>query len=373
MALSRSDVPRELLTRATIRGLVRMTIEEWGMIVVLLALVAVCPWWTYPVLLVPLAGRFHALGVILHDLTHMPLRSKSLGARFVEVLCGYPIASTLNAMRYHHLRHHRDSGMETDPYYKDGRHNALWWTLNVARGLGLIPFWTVRAVVGACAYQVRGLRNAYARIFLQDRSGADPRDSREVIDCARAEFGQVAFQAVVVAAIVAWPAAMVWGYVVPVSVTGLLSAWRVLIEHNYERVSDRRVETIIAITNDHHLNLWGALALAPRNIGYHIVHHVHPHVSLTALPMLRDWYASRHPDTYPGARAPVARRARTGRPTVPACSACSPRHQISPICMFRQAHVHGQGNLLHAAGRGRSRRTSGGVLPLQRLQPVDGT
>ena len=31
------------------------------------------------------------------------------------------------------------------------------------------------------------------------------------------------------------------------------------------------------------LDLAGALALAPRNIGYHIVHHVHPQVSLTAL------------------------------------------------------------------------------------------
>lgn len=298
-ALARRDVPRELLRPATIRDLVRMTIEEWSMIVALLVAIAIAPWWVYLILVVPLAGRFHALGVILHDLTHMPLRGKSPGARFVEILCGYPLATTLNAMRYHHLRHHRDSGMETDPYYKDGRQNVVWWTLNIARGLVLVPFWTVRAFLGSAAFVVPGLRNVYAHVFLQDRTPADLRDSREVIDCARAEFGQAAFQIGIIAAWVAWPGAILWGYVVPVSLAGLLAARRVLIEHNYERVADRRIDTILATTNDNHLGLAGAVALAPRNIGYHVVHHVHPQVSLTALPRLRSWYETRYPGIYP--------------------------------------------------------------------------
>jgi fatty acid desaturase len=302
-ALARRDVPRELLSPATVRDLVRMSIEEWAMIVALLVAIAFSPWWAYPVLVVPLAGRFHALGVILHDLTHMPLRGKSAGARIVEALCGYPIATTLNAMRYHHLRHHRDSGMETDPYYKEGRQNAAWWTLNIVRGLVLVPFWTLRALAGSIAFVVPGLRNVYAHVFLQDRTRGDLRDSREVIDCARAELGQVAFQIPVVAAFFAWPAAMFWGYGLPVSIAGLLAARRVLIEHNYERVADRRIDTILATTNDNHIDLLGAIALAPRNIGYHVVHHVHPQVSLNALPRLRAWYERRYPGIYP----PVAR------------------------------------------------------------------
>jgi fatty acid desaturase len=92
---------------------------------------------------------------------------------------------------------------------------------------------------------------------------------------------------------------VLWGYVVPVSIAGLLAARRVLIEHTYERTSDRRVETIIATTNDNHLGLLGALGLAPRNIGYHIVHHIHPQVRLEALPKLREWYVRAHPTSYP--------------------------------------------------------------------------
>ena len=300
--LARRDVPSALLAPPTVRGLLRMTAEEWAAIIALWGLMAVAPRWAYLLLLIPLAGRFHALGVVLHDAAHMPLRRKSVGIRIVEVLCGYPIASTLNAMRYHHLRHHRDSGMETDPYYKDGRKTALWWTLNLARGVILVPFWTARAVVGAIAFVVPAVRNTYAHVFLQDRTRADLTQSREVIDCARAEFGQVAVQAMIAALAVRWPSAILFGYVVPVTVAGVLSARRVLIEHNYERVADRRLETIVATTNDNYLGLLGRLALAPRNIGFHIVHHIHPQVSLEALPRLREWYARQHPEMYPRAR-----------------------------------------------------------------------
>jgi len=300
--LSRRDAPKELLEPAGVAGLLRMTLEEWGLIAALWTAIVVTPWWLYPAIAFVLAGRFHALGVVLHDATHMPLRRKTAGIRIVEVLCGYPIASTLNAMRYHHLRHHRDSGMATDPYYKAGRQNRVWLTLNILRGLALPPFWSVRAVVGAAASVVPRLRNTYAHIFLQDRTRDDLRLSREVIECAHAEWGQVGFQALIVLATLAFPRALLWGYIVPVSVAGLLAARRVLIEHTYERVANRQMETIINTTNDNHLGLLGAVGLAPRNIGYHIVHHIHPQVRLGALPRLRDWYARTHPDVYPPVR-----------------------------------------------------------------------
>jgi fatty acid desaturase len=300
--VSRRDVPRELLEPADEAGLVRMALEEWAMIAAAWIAIAATPWWLYPILTAVVAGRFHALGVVLHDATHMPLRKKTAAVRIVEVLCGYPIASTLNAMRYHHLRHHRDSGMHTDPYYKAGRQTVAWRTLNILRGLALPPFWSIRAVVGAFASVVPQLRNIYAHVFLQDRTKDDLRESPEVIECARAEWGQIAFQGLVVALAIRFPAAVLWGYIVPVSMAGLLAARRVLIEHTYERVTDRQIETIIGTTNDNYLGVFGALGLAPRNIGYHIVHHIHPQVRLGALPRLREWYAKRHPRLYPHAR-----------------------------------------------------------------------
>ncbi|MEP6692953.1 MAG: fatty acid desaturase, partial [Gemmatimonadaceae bacterium] len=289
--LARNAVPRELLAPASVRGLTRMTAEEWAMMISLWGAMAMAPRWLWPLLVLPLAGRFHALGVVLHDATHMPLRRKTAGVRAVEIFCGYPIASTLNAMRYHHIRHHRDSGMHTDPYFKSGDRGAWWWIRNtLLRGVVLVPFWSIRPLAGVVALVVPTLRNFYGRVFLQDKSGDDLRHSRELIDCARAELGQLAFLALVIAATVRWPLALTAGYLIPVVVAAVLAARRVLIEHNYERVSDRRVDTIIATTNDNHLGLLGAVMLAPRNIGYHIVHHIHPQARLESLPRLRAWY-----------------------------------------------------------------------------------
>jgi fatty acid desaturase len=204
-------------------------------------------------------------------------------------------------MRYHHLRHHRDTGMATDPYHKPGSHVAAWRVLQTLRGLALVPFWTVRALVGSVASFTPALRRPYARIFLQDPGREGLENSREVIECAQAEWGQLAFQAAVFVAVASVPGPFLWGYLIPVSIAGMLAARRVLVEHSHEPTLDRRLETILASTNDHSLGLIGALFLAPRNIGFHIVHHLHPQARLGALPALRDWYRGRMGTGYPPA------------------------------------------------------------------------
>jgi fatty acid desaturase len=303
LELTRSAVPRDLLRPGTLRGLLGMALEEWAVIAVSWLALALAPRtvqpWIYPALCLVLAGRFHALGVLLHDAAHLPLRRKSLAALAVEAFCGYPVASTIEAMRYHHLRHHRDSGTETDPYFKTGPQTALWWTLNVARGALLVPFWTVRAVVGALSLVVPSLRNVYGHVFLQDRTPSDLSRSTEVATCARADIGQLACQAAVVIALLLWPRPVTLGYVLPVTIAGLLSARRLLLEHTYERASDRRIETIIATTRDNHVDWLGRLLLAPRNVGCHIVHHIHPQVGLRQLPRLREWYREHHAELFP--------------------------------------------------------------------------
>ncbi len=289
--VTRSDIPKQLLVKPTVPKLLRMAGEEWLLLALIWAGMALAPAWAYPPLALLAAGRLHALGIILHDACHMPQRHKPLGMRLLELLCGFPMATTVNAMRYHHLRHHRDSGMPTDPYFKrnlQGR--PLLWTLNTLRGLLLIPFWTVRPVFGVLALLRPGMRNAYGRVFLQDRSGEELTHSRELLDCARADLWQLGFQALVISALVVAPRPLVFAYVIPVSLTGLTAAWRLLVEHNYEPATDRRLETIFRTTNDHHLRWVDKLLLAPRNIGYHVAHHIHPQVCLTHLPEVRAWY-----------------------------------------------------------------------------------
>lgn len=301
--LARSAVPRALLVPATQRGLLQMAVAEWVMLGAIWTAMALAPWWLYPVLALLAAGRYHALGVLMHDCSHMPLRGKDLRVHLLEVMCAYPMATTLEAMRYHHVRHHRESGMPGDPYFKANIAGRRWlYALNVVRGLALIPFWALRMPVGLLAVIAPRVRNVYGRVWLQDRSGQDLTGSREIVQCGKAELGQGIAHALLVAAALAWPGAMLWGYLVPVTITGVLSAWRLLEEHDYVPAHDRRLETILATTRDCHLGVWGALVLAPRNVGYHVVHHAHPQVGLRALPALRQWYLEHHADVYPAPR-----------------------------------------------------------------------
>lgn len=312
---SRRAAPPALLVRPTVPRLLRLALVEWAGIALGTAAMAALPTHGLALvgqlaLLVFVAGRYHGLGVILHDAAHMPLRGKTAATHALELLAGFPIGTTLNAMRYHHLRHHKDSGMPSDPYWKrDVDRRPLVWLAQWLRGVLLLPFWAVRAPFGALAWHVPALRGAYARVFLQDRSG-DPAigATREVAEAARAEHGQVLFQLALLAAALAAPRAFVHLYVAPLTLTGLLASYRLLCEHRYVRAADRRVETIVATTYDHHLGWLGRLVLAPRNIGYHVVHHLHPQVSLEHLPALRRWYV----DTYGAAYVDAARAAARG-------------------------------------------------------------
>lgn len=299
----RREVPRELLGKASIAGLLRQAAVEWGALVALWSLMALAPWWLDLPLMLLVAGRLHAFGVILHDATHMPLRGKDGPTRLLVVLVGYPIATTLEAMRYHHLRHHRDSGMPGDPYFKrDVDERPLVWLVQWLRGLLLMPFWTVRAPYGVLAWLVPSLRPGYARVFLQDRTRDDLRHSAEVAAAARAELGQVCFQIPLAAAFVLWPEVLAWHYALPATITGLLASYRVLCEHRYVPTTDRKLPTILATTCDHHLRGWEQIFFAPRNIGFHVVHHLHPQVAQEHLPALRAWYRARLGEAYPAPR-----------------------------------------------------------------------
>lgn len=298
-AVRRREAPAELLGRQSVRGLLWLTAQEWAMLAVLWLAMGYAPHALYPVLALLVAGRLHALGVIVHDAVHMPLRVKTLAVRVLEATAGYPVATTLDAMRYHHLRHHRDNGMPTDPYFKAGLHgNRMRWVLMWLRGILLIPFWNIRPLFGVLAFYIPSLRNAYGRLFLQDRSGRDLRDSAEVARCAREELGQLVFLFAVIALWIRFPVVL-YGFVIPLVATGLLASKRLLAEHNYLPAADRRVETIFATTCDHGLGILGAVLLAPRNVGCHVVHHIHPQVALQLLPRLRSYYLQRYPDLYP--------------------------------------------------------------------------
>ena len=105
-AIAIIGVPKELLATPTTFTLIRYALSDWSIIAAIWLLAPHTPGAFYPLWVVLLAGRIHALGVVLHDAIHIPRGPKTPALRVCEILAGYPIGSTINAMRYHHLRHH---------------------------------------------------------------------------------------------------------------------------------------------------------------------------------------------------------------------------------------------------------------------------
>jgi len=265
------------------------------------AAMALTPPVLMPLWVLVVAGRLHALGVLAHELVHQPQRRWPV----LQVLVAYPVLTTVRAMRYHHLRHHRHARMPGDPYLKAvlaGRPalRPLYWL----RGLGMAPLLVLRPPLGLLAWALPGLRTAYGRVFLLDVSSQSLRDSPEVLACARAELGQLGFLAAVGTLAAVWPWAVLWGYGVPALVAGSVATVRLLGEHPDVHAPDHSLESVFATTRDQGLGVLGTVLLAPHHIGFHVAHHLHPTAGMAHLPALRTWYRDRHPRLY-GDRAPI--------------------------------------------------------------------
>ena len=284
-------VPRELLGTPRLPRVMISALADWAAIAAIWLAAPHAPLWLYPIWVLLLAGRFHALGVVLHDAAHMPRVRKTPQFRMLEILAGYPVGTTVDAMRYHHLRHHRDLGLAGDPYLKPwvGASQLRFWLMSLRYFL-LVPLWVLRGFYGAVAAYVPALRNSYGRLFLQDRSGDDLTHSAEVITCAREDRWQTLFYACFAVLVMFRPRWSVAFYVIPLVIAGYLAGYRLLVEHTQEANDDRSVQSILRSTRNHHLGWLGRVLFAPHNVGYHVVHHLHPQAALENLPRLQNWY-----------------------------------------------------------------------------------
>lgn len=283
--------------QTTTTGLLRAALFDWAVIITAWMVMTATESVVVTVFaMLVIAGRIHALGAILHDACHAKIQRKSPQWYLVEALAGWPVSSTIEAMRYHHLRHHRYVGTVKDPYrpaplplFKGGLQPM---PLLYARGLLLPGWWTLRPLAGMLALVLPQVQTAYARLFLQDRSQQDLTHSTEIIRCAKADRVQLAAHLILLAAILTWQIPFLYTWLIPLHIAGVLNARRVALEHPpvtqgtlYEQpVPATEQANITASNSNGWLQKW---LLSPHNMGLHSEHHRYPRVAYRYLPKLK--------------------------------------------------------------------------------------
>ena len=298
------NIPEKLLIPTNINLLIRDAVFDYIVIFFSVLLYLNTVLFVKFILIIIIVSRLHSFGVIVHDLTHLSKNIRNIKVIVLEFLVGYPIGTSINAMRYHHLRHHKDNGMHTDPYFHHfenyKNNNFIVKFLNIMVGLFLIPSWILRSVFGGFCLFHENLQILYARIFLEHKGEISKKDLEEVIQCCRKDIVQAIYLSFLFFVIIKFAgiSLFIQLYFIPILITGVISYYRTMKEHEYTRVYDRKLSTVINITNDHNTKGFLKFLLAPRNIGYHIAHHLHPQVGYRHLKKIKDYYLKHNKEIY---------------------------------------------------------------------------
>lgn len=291
-SFKRPDVPKELLAGPSVPTLFFYVFFDWAIIIAASILMLNTTAYLYPLWVIIIAGRLHGLGVVLHELCHMNTNKKTFSVRILEVLSGYIIGSSANAMAYHHIPHHRNTLRDNDPYYKINKKctGLRRFFLSITKGMFFVPFWLTRTIVAPFALMFAKVRTPYARIFMQDVSKTDLSQSREVILCAKEDIPILLFHLLLLYLTITKFEFLIYCYYLVIPVAGIFCIYRLLIEHEYDIVENKSTYSMIECTFDHHTNLIERCFIGPHHIGHHCMHHIHPKAGLHVLPKLKKWY-----------------------------------------------------------------------------------
>lgn len=246
---------------------------QWGIIsAMMLFAVQVATWYSYLLAIVLIAGRQHALAVLMHDGAHgLLFRSRALNYLICNLFLAFPLFVSVRLYRSHHLRHHHylntaeDPDLDTRTAQQSGRQLALQFLRDM---LGLSVFYSVKTV---------GDWSILSRIGRKRRPDEEPLSGHECLLYA----AFLALTGAMLFAFDAWFGFIVLWLLPMITVLTALFRFRAIAEH----VGCRNTNALNASRTV--LPTWaGRLLLAPCNINYHLHHHLFPSVPHFNLPKL---------------------------------------------------------------------------------------
>ena len=227
----------------------------------------------YPLAIIMIAARQHALLIIMHDASHFRLvKNKYVNDIFSNCLLAYPMLIRTESYRDNHLEHHKHTNTDDDPDWvrKEGDSN---WAFPKTR-LQLFAL-LLRDLFGG------GFLSTLKAIY---SLGAKQTPTDKKKEKGNPKFGLIIFWSL---AAIVFTLTGTWGYVL---LYWFLPAWTVLpvllrIRSIAEHFGLENRHELNASRN-YHCNLFETAILAPHNVGYHLDHHLFPTDPFYNLPEL---------------------------------------------------------------------------------------
>jgi fatty acid desaturase len=211
------------------------------------------------------AGRQHSLLALMHDASHYTLaRNKNLNDLVGNVLCAWPMLMDVGAYRYVHFLHHKHVGEKGDPDFEF--RSGPEWTFPQPK----------RRMVAALLKDLFGLRALEAASYFK-YYGQAPKERRAWMVAAKVTFYAALFGALwAVGGFATW--ALLW--VLPalsalkcfVRIREIAEHYGTSAEHDLNRTRTTKATAL------------ERLLISPRNLHFHLEHHLFPGIPWHNLP-----------------------------------------------------------------------------------------
>lgn len=234
-------------------------------------------WWLYPLAVVVIGSRQHAMVVLMHEASHEGLfNHKALNDLVGEVVLAWPFLISMRGYRDNHIAHHRHLNSTDDPdwirYKAPGAAERADWTYPRPSG----------SVVKLLAMDLLGLN--VAEQFRRGARLAKPRDHRSAEDKQRARDNPVKLPRSWVRARWAIRIGCAIAFTVTGTWLGFLLYWVVPLFTMLKMcVRIRQLAGHFAVYGGEGLrttlaNPLERFLVSPHHIGFHAEHHLYPFV-----------------------------------------------------------------------------------------------
>lgn len=242
-------------------------------------------WWVWIPVWTLMAGRIHALAILMHDLVHVRELERRPGLKLaLDAFVCWPVVMNMDYYGLAHGYHHRESNLPgKDPYFVPlhAQHPLIYPSYVVIGSLLLTLALIVRLLIFPLTLVSRSFRDLHAKYFAQ--LGASP----DLASTERHELGRqiwiwglgptIFWYAVLT--LVTWQG--VWfefgvAYGIPLVLSSVLGQVRLACDHIYtEALGNSMIEQVAGATNIE-APWWQNVILGAHGTAYHALHHIVP-------------------------------------------------------------------------------------------------